>query len=82
MGMHFISTNKRMNILKKLIAPITWFHTSSELQDKYKFKLHPNKEDTIIGYWSQNSNSYEITCPAQIREILITVLNLASKIYL
>jgi hypothetical protein len=82
MGMRFVSSNKHMNALRKLIAPIIWFHDDASMEDNYKFKPHATKPDTIVGCWAEDMSPYEITCPPQLRDAIINVLNLAHRIYI
>lgn len=80
MGMRFVSTNKRMIAFRRLIAPIIWFNEDSNFEH-CQFRAHTEKPDTIIGHWAEDMSPYEITCPPQLREAFIAILNLAHKIY-
>lgn len=81
MGMRFVSTNRKLRDLHKLLSPLIW-HTESEHFSEFCFKPHPDRSNTIIGYLPEDGTSYEITCPSKLRPALITGLNLLKHIYI
>ena len=77
--MRFVNTNRKLRNLRAKLAPLTW-HTEHEYFKEYAFKAHQEKPNIIIGHWAEDGAPYEITCPEQIRDILIIGLNLLNKI--
>lgn len=75
MGMRWVESDKRRIAFKRLIAPLTWFQKDAGLKDAYSFKAHATKPNVIIGYWAEDGNEYEITCPPQLRPAILAVLN-------
>jgi len=52
-------------------APIVW----------EKYDAHPEKNDTIIGYWAEDNSPYYITCPHQLRDLFLKALNEIKEVY-
>ena len=40
-----------------------------------KWKASRYSPDTIIGYWAEDGNEYEVTVPAQLRDMLVKLQN-------
>jgi len=55
---------------QRMIAPLSY--DKSSLGGKYKEGLDAN---VIIGKWHEDGNEFEITCPEQLRDSLIELLN-------
>lgn len=36
---------------------------------------HPSKDNEIIGHWAEDNSTYEVTCPYQLRDLLIEIQN-------
>lgn len=47
-----------------------------------KWEKHPTSKDAIIGAWYEDGNHYNIIVPAQLRDIIISMQNWLSDIYL
>ena len=52
---------------QRIMAPL-----SSDTNGRYRLG---DKAGVIIGYWYEDGNPFEITCPEQLRDSLIELLN-------
>jgi hypothetical protein len=55
---------------QRTIAPLTYDKCS--LGGRYE---KSDRKGVIIGHWHEDGNTFEITCPEQLRDSLIELLN-------
>lgn len=48
-------------------SPITW--------SPWVPNTEPDSENEIVGFWAEDSSKYKVTCPHQIRGLLIEMQN-------
>lgn len=46
-----------------------------------KWVAAPNQERVIIGHWAEDNSTYDITCPPQLRDLLIEMQNALHEKY-
>jgi hypothetical protein len=47
-----------------------------------KWEKHPDTATMIIGFWAEDGNSYYISTPAQLRNIIVNMQNWLAEIYI
>lgn len=55
---------------KRIISPLC--NDKCSLGGRYE---KSDRKEVIIGHWHEDGNTYEITCPEQLRDSLIELLN-------